>query len=299
MEQSERDQAIWFYQLGGKALGPVAWTEIEALIADSADEAELLVARDGDDAWRPAADVVKEMEEAEDAEEDEAAGEEAAAEAEPEAPLVPVHGLGPWLSQAWRIVRADGGRFFSAGIMLIVLSSFSLLLCLPALHAGLYIMALKGFRGEKVEAGTIFEGFHHFWRAFALYLVMSLLALPVAALVLLALVIVAVAADAPVFLGQTGILGFWLGFALGLVLPGAIAFYAMPLIVDRDLGAWEAVKASWAVTKTDFLSYVGMQLSFSAVSILGLLACFIFWPFSLPMLPAGQVVAYQYHFRDR
>jgi len=295
-----RAQAIWFYQLGGKALGPVAWAEIEALIADSADEADLLVARGGDDAWRPAADVVKEMEEVEDAEEDEAGGEEATAEAEPKAPLVPAHGLGPWLSQAWQIIRGDGGTFFSAGIMLIVLSPFSLLLCLPALHAGLYIMALKGFRGEKVEAGTVFEGFRHFWPAFALYLVMSLLAMPVAALGLLAVAITTLVTDsATPFLGQLGVLSLSFGFWLGLALPGAVAFYAMPLIVDRDMGTWEAVKASWAVTRADFLSHVGMQVSLSLISGVGLLACFIFWPFSLPLLPAGQVAAYEYQFRDR
>ncbi len=295
MEQASGEEAVWFYQLGGKGLGPVTWTEIEALIADSADEAELLVARGGDDAWRRAADVVEQLEAARAA----AVAEQDAADADPKAPLVPVHGLGPWLKQGWEIIRGDGGEFFAAGIVLIVLSSFSLLLCLPALHAGLYIMALRGFRGEKVDGGTIFQGFRHFWQACALYAMMALIAFPAAAVTVLALVIGAVVAEAPVLVGSTGLLGFWLGFCAGGVLPGAAAFYAMPLIVDRQMSAWEAVKASWAVTRTDLLSYVGMQLSFSLISSIGLLAGFIFWPLSLPILPAGQVAAYRYHFRDR
>ena len=45
------------YRLGGQTLGPVAWTEIEALTRDSVDASELLVARGGDPEWRPAAQM--------------------------------------------------------------------------------------------------------------------------------------------------------------------------------------------------------------------------------------------------
>ncbi len=63
---STRDeQRLWHYQLGGRDLGPVSWAEIEELLADTADAEELLVAREGDQAWRPAAGVIRERARAE------------------------------------------------------------------------------------------------------------------------------------------------------------------------------------------------------------------------------------------
>jgi len=65
------------------------------------------------------------------------------------------------------------------------------------------------------------------------------------------------------------------------------------------MSCWEALKTSWAVTKGSYLSHLGIKMVLSLVSMLGLLACFILLPLSLPMLPAGQAAAYEYHFRDR
>jgi len=54
------EEVAWHYQLGGRDLGPVSWAEIEELLADTADAEDLLVAREGDEAWRTVADVIGE-----------------------------------------------------------------------------------------------------------------------------------------------------------------------------------------------------------------------------------------------
>lgn len=53
-----RDDAVWYYRLGGQTLGPVAWTEIEQLTRDTMDAHSLLVARGGDAGWTPVSEVV-------------------------------------------------------------------------------------------------------------------------------------------------------------------------------------------------------------------------------------------------
>ncbi len=303
MEQADREEAVWYYQLGGNALGPVRWAEIEEILETSADAEDLLVARGGDEEWRSADEILKETEEAEGAAEKAAQEEaeedaEAQAEEEPKEPLVPVHGLREWIGQAWEIVRGDLGRFVTAGIIVIAISLFSALICFPALHAGLYIMALKRFRGEEITAATVFEGFRHFGQALVLYLLMAVIAFPAVGLAQFALIVILEGSDSPLglCLSLTFLAG---GLLLGLALPGAAAFYAMPLIVDRSMSAWEAVKASWAVTGRSYLSHLGMQLSLSLLSTIGLLVCTILVLLSMPMLPAAQVAAYEYHYRDR
>jgi len=90
---------------------------------------------------------------------------------------------------------------------------------------------------------------------------------------------------------------FWLATSLVMSLPGAAAFYAMPLMVDRDMGAMEALKASWAVTKGDYLSYLGMTIVLMLLSGAGALLCWVGVVLTLPLLPAAQVCVYGYHFR--
>jgi hypothetical protein len=279
--------------LGGKALGPVAWSEIEELLEDTFDAEDLLVARAGDEGWRPAAEVIEEFEEEEP--DDESDEDEA-----PE-PLEPEEGLGAWLGQAWTIVSERLSRFVSAGILLICISAFSLLICFPALHAGLYLMALKRFRGEKVNAGDITRGFHHFGRAFGLYVTIFIIGLAGGFITLVGMVIVMIAtgasADADA-LGTVSAWFFWLAVSIAMAVPAAAAFFAVPLILDRDIGVVEALRQSWAVTRRAYLSYLGMTVVLSLLSALGGVLCWVGVVITLPLLPAAQVCAYMHYFPD-
>lgn len=294
MDQADREQAIWYYQLGGQALGPVPWAEIEQVLADSADAEKLLVARGGDAKWVAASAIVAEIE---------AAEKEADAEADdrpelpaPPEPMTPAFGLRAWIGQAWQVVSSEFAGFFAAGVLLWVLGAFTLMICFPAIHAGMYVMALKRFRGEAIAGATVFEGFRHFWPTLFLYLLMGLLALPMGLLAVAAQLAILMLSERPAGLDGSGVV-FWLGCAVGLALPLTVAFYAVPLIVDRKMGALEALSASWAVTRTDFASYLGMALVLSLLAWSGLLLCWFGLMFTIPLLPAAQVAAYRYHFR--
>lgn len=299
MADPDRDEPVWYYQLGDEVIGPVSWREIEELLADTFDAKELLVARAGDRKWRSAQEIIDEFEEAE--AEDEDAEEADAAEEAPPKPLTPVFGLKPWLAQGWRIVSDDLRRFVAADILLIALSAVSLMVCFSALHAGLYDMALKRFRGEVQENLGVVAGFRYFGRALGLYLVLFVIGLPlgvVAMLGLVALLIVFQARPEVQLLSLLSTWFFWIVVSLGMALPGAAAFFAMPLIVERDMGAMEAVKASWALTRSDYFSYLGMTIVFGFLSALGGVICWIGLVITLPILPAAQVCVYKHYFRD-
>jgi uncharacterized membrane protein len=67
-------------------------------------------------------------------------------------------------------------------------------------------------------------------------------------------------------------------------------------MVDRDMGPLEAVRASWEVTRRDYLSFLGMTLVLSLLSALGGLLCWLGLIITLPILPAGQVCVYKHCF---
>jgi uncharacterized membrane protein len=175
------------------------------------------------------------------------------------------------------------------------------MVCFPALHAGLYVLALKRFRGEKLESGDFIRGFQFFGRALGLYLVLFLIGLPFGLLAILgvALGIVAVGGEpgAQTVLGMFTTL-LWLAVGLSMAFPGAAGFFAMPLMLDRDTGAMEALAASWAVTKGNYLSYLGMTIVLMLLSGAGALLCWVGVVLTLPLLPAAQVCVYGYHFRE-
>lgn len=293
MDQADREQAIWYYQLGGQALGPVAWAEIEALLADTTDADELLVARGGEAKWIAASEMVAEIEDAEKAAE--AAADDLPEPPAPPEPMTPAFGLRAWIGQAWQIVSGEIAGFFAAGVLLWVLGAFTLMICFPAIHAGMYIMALRRFRGEAIGGASVFEGFHHFGQVLLLYLLMALIALPVGLVALAALIVGAHLSGSSGATGA-GSLVFWLGFTVGLALPLAIAFYAVPLIVDRDMSAVDDLGLVGG-DEGRFRLLPGMAITLSLLQMSGVALCWFGLMFTMPLLPAAQVAAYRYHFR--
>jgi len=326
-----REEAVWYYRLGEQTLGPVPWTEIEALMTDTLDGPDLLVARGGDQTWRPAQDILSEQPElASGAEpervgwvtEPEAPGAPAAPEtagwaveeggpvsAEPapltvqrpavlmESGLPREPGLGAWISQAWEVVTGSLGAFIGAMLLAGLVTIVSLGICAPALQAGLVLMMIKRFRGEEVSATTVFEGFEYFLPAWGLALLAVGIALVLNAPLMIPTLILQFQDGNQTLLGILNLVGNVWGQVVSLGM-GAALFYALILIVDRNLGTIAAVQTSWETTKTNFLSYVGIILVLQLIAGLGVIACIVGVLVTAPLAPAAQVAAYRYHFRE-
>lgn len=191
-----REEVIWYYRLGDQTLGPVPWTEIEALIRDSLDADRLLVARGGDAEWRTAAEVLAAHPELAGVPEAAAEGDEPTTpptvEPQAHAPIgagpVPVEfGIGRWISQAWQVVISDVWTWMAATLLVFLIGALTASICAIPMAVGLYMMALRRFEGERVGAGDVFQGFQRFWSALGLWLLMMV---PTAVLMLPFLVMI-------------------------------------------------------------------------------------------------------------
>jgi hypothetical protein len=215
-----------------------------------------------------------------------------------------VHGLGQWISQAWEMVTADLWAWVGAVLLMMLVAGVTLGLTSPPLMTGLYMMALKRFRGEQVSAGDVFSGFSRFLPAWGLALLISLPALLVMAP---AMIVIAI----PLLQEQVGASGDEVAVAVGigfqLLMPvlwfaimavQTIFFYSWVLVADGR-GAWESVVGSWEKVSQNFWSYLGMWLVLSILSSLGTYACYVGIFVSYPLLPCAQVATYMYHFRNR
>ncbi|MGD9497646.1 MAG: hypothetical protein AB7Y46_15200 [Armatimonadota bacterium] len=289
----DRNDAIWYYRLGGQTLGPVPWTEIETLIADTLEADHLLVARGGDQAWMTAAEALSRFPELAGAaaappSAPSPAGEPAVALPRPTARSatggwVPEHGLGRWITQAWEMVIEDLWPWVGALLLSGLVGSVSVGILGPPLTAGLYMMALRRFDGRRLRAGDVFEGFTRFWPSWGLTLLMMVpmfvLMLPFFAIVL-GVVLAATQMDERVM--PFAMVGVWALYpVLWLAMLGVqvIFFYSWTLVADGR-GAWEAIVGSWEKVRQQFWSYLGMYLLLTMLAGAGAYACY--WGCSSP-----------------
>lgn len=329
----ERDDAVWYYRLGGRTLGPVSWRDVEEITRDTLDAEHLLVARGGEDRWRSAADVIAEdPERAEPAEVREAAeepepprpaeaprpvetprpaGAAAAAAAQAAPPpdavagaeeFVPEHGLGKWIGQAWEMVIKEIWAWVGGLLLLMLVAAVTLGITGPPLTAGLYMMALKRYRGEQIGAASVFDGFSRFASSWGLALVMA-----VPMLLLMAPLMILIAIPAIMAQGGGAVEDIAVAFTAGiyLLMPfmwllvmavQTIFFYSWVLVADGH-GAWESVTMSWEKVGKRFWSYLGTFLVLSILASIGSYACYVGWLLTYPLLPCAQVAAYMWHFR--
>ncbi|MFP4250660.1 MAG: GYF domain-containing protein [Armatimonadota bacterium] len=311
------EDAAWYYRLGGRTLGPVSWAEIEQLTKDAIDAGDLLVARAGDEQWRSAADVIDERADAADQERPEVAAEpepepeparsvaapgRAPAPAGPAKEFTPEHGLGKWIGQAWEMVINEIWAWVGGLLLMMLVAGLTLGITGPPLTAGLYMMALKRYRGEDIRAGSVFEGFSRFGSSWGLALIMMVPMVLLMAPMMILFAIPAMQAQGggnieDLALGVT-VAAYVLMPAMWLLIMGVqtIFFYSWVLVAE-GYRAWESVTMSWEKVGRQFWSYLGTWLVLSILASIGSYACYVGWFLTYPLLPCAQVAAYMWHFR--
>ncbi len=174
-----------------------------------------------------------------------------------------------WFIEGWKLYKQQPVAFFFA-------SFIGALICIPPaflffaapFYAGLYYMALKSMRGEKVRIRDIFTGFHRYWAAVFLWW-----------LFLIAFIVLCTTA--------IGI----------LVTPllWAISMLAFPLLLDERKNVGSAFGAAFKTVFTwkncaRFWLY-GLVVPF--VACLGVLGFFFGLFITVPLAVCIQVIAYR------
>jgi len=203
----------------------------------------------------------------------------------------------------WEIVKDQYWLFVGMTLVGILIgSAVPLGILLGPMMCGLYLSFFKVRRGEPIEFGTLFKGFDYFGPS----VIATLLHIvPIIAIVLPAyfvfyismFVSMAAQGDEPNPAAMFGVLGFfalfWL-FVMVVVIIISIGFtFAYPLIVDRKLQGFDAVKLSFRAAMANFWRLLGMMLLTSLLSIAGMLVCYVGVFFVFPIVYATMAKAYE------
>ncbi len=237
-------------------------------------------------------------------------------------PLRPLRALQPlsWLERAWHDIRRTPGASFGHGALLaafgwlivavaqqrfwILAGAFSgFLLVAPILATGLYAISRALERGEAAGWPTVVA----VWKSFDRRLVLFGLGLGAAGTgwVITSAALITLLAPEPVhtpvdFLRvvvahpSSWLFELWLGLGGLMAAPVfASSAIAIPLLLDRDIGVWDAVLASWRVVAENPLPMAVWAVVVMGFTLLGLAALMLGLVLVIPMLGHATWYAYR------
>jgi uncharacterized membrane protein len=213
-----------------------------------------------------------------------------------------------WITAAWQHFRARAGLWMGmvvvatlimVGLMVIpFIGPLAQSLLWPVFVAGFAIASRKIDEGESAQFGDLFAGFSQ--RAGALIATGLIAMLISAAIVFAAIAVVGTAAFAG-FSGTATItpaqmMAFLLAslVILALMLPLIMAlWFAPPLIVFHEMGAWEAMKASFFGGIKNMLPFLLYGIVLTIASVLASIPALLGWLVLGPVIAASIYTSYR------
>lgn len=208
------------------------------------------------------------------------------------------------IKNGWELIKDQYWLFVGmAAVGVMIGGAVPLGILLGPMMCGLYLTFFKKRRGEPIEFGTLFKGFDFFGPS----LVATLLHMvPILAIVLPAYfifyisMIVSMAAQGgsdpnpAAFFGiMGGFIIFWLVVIIVVIFISIGFTFAYPLIVDRKLQGFDAVKLSFRAAIANFWRLLGMSLISSLLSLCGALLCYVGVFLVFPIVYAAIASAYE------
>jgi uncharacterized membrane protein len=203
----------------------------------------------------------------------------------------------------WELIKNQYWLFVGMTLIgILVGSAVPLGILLGPMMCGLYLCFFKARRGEPIEFGTLFKGFDFFGPS----LIATLLhIIPVIAIIIPAyflfyvsmFVSMAAQGDEPNPAALIGVMAtfgiFWIVVLVAVVVISVAFTFAYPLIADRKLQGFDAVKLSFKAALANFWRLLAMMLLTSLMSVIGVMACYVGMFLVMPIGYAAIAKAYE------
>jgi uncharacterized membrane protein len=176
---------------------------------------------------------------------------------------------------------------------------------LGPMMCGLHLAFFKKRRGEQVEFATLFKGFDYFGAsviASLLYMVpIMVIVVPAYIFFYVSMIVTSVAAQGsggdPNPGAALGIMGLffivWFVIIVVIVLLSVGFTFSYPLIVDRKLPGFDAVKLSFRAAMANFWRLLGLMILTGLIGLGGMLLCIVGIYLVMPIGYAAIAIAYE------
>lgn len=207
------------------------------------------------------------------------------------------------IKEAWALIKDQYWLFVGiAAVGMLVGSAVPMGILLGPMMCGLYLCYFKRMHNQPFEFGLLFKGFDYFGPSLVATLLhvvpIIIIIVPAYLLFYVGFVLsIAVQGNEPNPAAALGVMAMFVVFYIVmviLIILVSIGFmFSYPLIVDRQLGAVDAIKWSFRAAMANFWGLLGMSLLTGLLACAGVLLCYVGMFLIFPIQYGAIAVAYQ------
>ena len=208
------------------------------------------------------------------------------------------------IKAGWELIRSQYWLFVGMTVIGIIIGSVVPLgILMGPMMCGIYLALFQTRRGQPIEFGLLFKGFDYFGDAVIatlLHIVPMVIVIAPAYILYIVGMFGMMASsqngqpDPAAMLGFFGVFGVvFLVIMLLMIVLSVVFAFAYPLIVDRRLKGFDAVKLSIRAGFANFWRLLGMMILTGLLTFVGVLFCYVGAFFVMPIGIAAIAAAYE------
>jgi len=201
------------------------------------------------------------------------------------------------VKEGFELIKRDYWLLFAIALVGGLLSGFTMYILAGAMFCGIFYAFIRAIDGHPVAFDDLWKGMEHFGPGLVIILIAvvpSFVYYIFVYLTLFAAIIAGAQAGEAGLIGGVVLIGLVdLAVLIALVCFHTLLTFSFPLIVDRKLGAIDAMKTSARAVWQNLSGVVGLVLVNMGLMLLGVITCGIGMYFIMPIMIAGNVVAYR------
>ena len=203
--------------------------------------------------------------------------------------------------EGWELIKSDYWLLFAISLVGALIAGVSFYVLIGPMVCGIFYCYLKQIDHQKVVFDDLWKGFGFFWPSLGVTIA---IVVPMVGFMLLMFLTIYLPIITAAVMGNKADGGILLGtFAVGLVIDFVVAIimmcihsllmFAFPLIVDRGLSSWDAMKLSARAVMKNLGGIAGLIFVNIGLVLVGELACGVGVYLVIPVITATNVVAYR------
>lgn len=201
------------------------------------------------------------------------------------------------LKEGWELIKNDYWVLFAITLVGMLIGGVTMYILLGAMLCGVFYCYLQKIDGKPVSFDELWKGFDWWGQGLIAVIFMIVPVFVIMGFIYAPMIVAAVMGSK---LSESEMIGLLVG-ALALDLAAVVVMvcfhtllmFTFPLIVDRSMSAFEAMKMSAKGVWKNLGGIAGFYGAAFVLSLAGTLACGIGTYLVIPIIMAGTVVAYR------
>lgn len=207
------------------------------------------------------------------------------------------------MKEAFELIKADYWLLFAVSLVGILIGGATMYVLLGAMICGIMFCYLERIDGRQVSFDGLWKGFQ-WWLPGLIAVLIIAVPMVVVYMILYAPFIVAMVMGSKLNEGElvgllAGALVIDLVVVVLMVCFHTLLIFVFPLIVDRNYGVWKAITTSMRAVWANLGGVAGLYGVGFVLSLAGMLAFCVGTYFVLPIIMAGNILAYRKVFPAR